>query len=70
MALKALPITFQLPRHQTPPITLQLPTCMETTDAYLLSLQMRHSSLNTTQNYLNDKRLKWDKLVENQGFKA
>ena len=43
---------------------------METTDAYLLSLQMRHSSLNTTQNYLNDKRLKWDKLVENQGFKA
>ena len=44
--------------------------CMETTDAYLLSLQMRHSSLNTTQNYLNDKRLKWDKLVENQGFKA
>ena len=44
--------------------------CMKTTDAYLLSLLMRQSSINTTQKYLNDKRLKWDKLVENQNYKA
>ena len=44
--------------------------CMKTTDAHLLSLLMRQSSLNTTQKYLNDKRLKWDKLVENQKYKA
>ena len=38
---------------------------LETTDAYLLQLQMRHSSLATTQNYLEDSNLKWVKQVEN-----
>lgn len=39
---------------------------LETDDAYLLSLKMRHSSLNTTQGYLNDNKLAWQKLVDNQ----
>lgn len=37
---------------------------LETTDAFLLQLKMRHSSLSTTQNYLNDSTLKWKKQVE------
>ena len=37
---------------------------LETTDALLLQLKMRHSSLSTTQNYLNDTQLKWTKQVE------
>jgi len=31
---------------------------------------MGHSSLQTTQKYLNDKALKWSKLVESEVFKA
>ena len=38
---------------------------LKTDDAYLLKLLMRHSSLNTTQGYLNDKKLAWQKLVDN-----
>ena len=38
---------------------------LKTTDAYLLQNVMRHSSLQTTQNYLNDTQLKWSKQVEN-----
>jgi len=43
---------------------------MITQDAYLISTAMGHSSLNTTQKYLNDKTLKWSKLVESEVFKA
>ena len=43
---------------------------MITKDAYLISTAMGHSSLNTTQKYLNDKTLKWTKLVESEVFKA
>ena len=43
---------------------------MQTQDAYLISTAMGHSSLNTTQKYLNDKTLKWSKLVESEVFKA
>ena len=39
-------------------------------DAYLLALKMRHSSLNTTQRYLNDEHLGWLKQVENEQFTA
>jgi|TARA_R110001599_G_scaffold194915_1_gene391131 integrase len=38
---------------------------LDTTDAFLLQMQMRHSSLATTQNYLNDNQLKWVKQVDN-----
>ena len=44
--------------------TLALGILKETTDALLLQLKMRHSSLSTTQNYLNDTQLKWTKQVE------
>ena len=43
---------------------------MQTQDAYLISTAMGHSSLQTTQKYLNDKTLKWSKLVESEVFKA
>ena len=39
---------------------------LRTDDAYLLKLAMRHSSLDTTQGYLNDTKLAWQKLVDNQ----
>ena len=38
---------------------------LKTTDAYLLQNVMRHSSLQTTQNYLSDNQLKWVKQVDN-----
>ena len=43
---------------------------MKTNDAYLIQIAMRHSSLNTTQRYLNDNQLKWNKLRESEVFKA
>ena len=38
---------------------------LKTTNALPLKLAMRHSSLNTTQGYLNDKKLGWRMLLEN-----
>ena len=38
---------------------------LKTDNAYLLKLAMRHSSLNTTQGYLNDSKLGWKMLLEN-----
>lgn len=43
---------------------------LQTQDAYLLKLKMRHSNLNTTQTYLNDERLAWVKQVENEKYNA
>jgi integrase len=39
-------------------------------DAFLLKLKMRHSSLNTTQTYLNDTVLGWIKQVESEKYNA
>ena len=43
---------------------------MTTNDSVLLRLQMRHSTISTTENYLKDDRFNWSKLVENKRYEG
>ena len=45
-------------------------TCMSSTDIYYNKNLLRHDSVKTTEKYLNDTRLSWEKLVEGESFNA
>ena len=43
---------------------------MSSTDIYYNKNLLRHDSVKTTEKYLNDTRLSWEKLVEGESFNA
>ena len=45
-------------------------TCMSSTDINYNKNLLRHDSVKTTEKYLNDTRLSWEKLVEGESFNA
>tara|TARA_R100001443_G_scaffold5704_2_gene14489 strand:- start:35 stop:1138 length:1104 start_codon:yes stop_codon:yes gene_type:complete len=45
-------------------------TCMSNPDIYYNKSLLRHDSVKTTEKYLNDTRLSWEKLVEGETYNA
>jgi integrase len=45
-------------------------TCMQSSDIYFNKNLLRHDSVKTTEKYLNDTRLLWEKLVEGESYNA